>query len=203
MAAEVFPASVRSTAHGVSAAFGKLGALTATIAYNYIDTETKIWVVCWFGLAGAALTVFFVPDTTGLDLREQERYWSFVRDGRASQYHGIAINRQHLSSYEIYVLGRHKNYDPELDSQMRIEELRNEYQASLYSNEKDDNEYLDDLDPRVVSYFERRFGVKAGRSEKATSNSDSQGSSAAVQIRVGEDESRKNTDSLFREMNRA
>ena len=46
---------------------GKLGALTATIAYNYIDTETKIWVVCWFGLLGAVLTYVFVPDTTGLD----------------------------------------------------------------------------------------------------------------------------------------
>ena len=39
---------------------GKLGALAPTILYNYIDNQTKFWVVPWFGLAGALLTFFFV-----------------------------------------------------------------------------------------------------------------------------------------------
>lgn len=48
VAAEVFPASIRSTAHGFSAATGKLGALAPTILYNYIiDNQTKFWVVPW------------------------------------------------------------------------------------------------------------------------------------------------------------
>ncbi|KAK3067268.1 hypothetical protein LTS18_001221, partial [Coniosporium uncinatum] len=51
-AAEVFPTPVRATAHGFSAAVGKMGALLASVLYNYIDTQTKFYVVPWFGLAG-------------------------------------------------------------------------------------------------------------------------------------------------------
>lgn len=73
VAAECFPTPVRATAHGFSAAVGKSGALLASILYNYIDTQTKFYVVTWFGLAGVLLTFVFLPDTTGLDLKEQER----------------------------------------------------------------------------------------------------------------------------------
>ena len=69
VAGECFPTSVRATAHGHSAAFGKMGALLASVLYNYIDTQTKFYVVPWFGLAGMMLTFFFLPDTTGLDLK--------------------------------------------------------------------------------------------------------------------------------------
>jgi nitrate/nitrite transporter NarK len=60
LAAEVYPVNVRATAHGFSAAMGKLGALFPAILYNYIDDHTKFWVVCWFGLLGLVLTVVFV-----------------------------------------------------------------------------------------------------------------------------------------------
>lgn len=73
LAAEVYPTSVRATAHGVSAATGKLGALLPAVLYNYIDNRTKFWFVCWFGLVAFVLTLVFVPDTTGLDLREADR----------------------------------------------------------------------------------------------------------------------------------
>lgn len=198
LAAEVFPAPIRSTAHGVSAAVGKLGALTATIAYNYIDTETKIWVVCWFGLLGAALTILFVPDTTGLDLREQERFWGYIKDGRLSEYHGIAINKAHLSNWEIYVLGRHKNYNPQLDAEMRIDELRTDYQALLYSN---DSDVIPEeaFDPKVVAYFEKQ-GLKYQKREKSGSLTPSTVSPTATsQVEANNG----NTDSLVREMNRA
>lgn len=116
LAAEVYPASVRSTGHGISAAVGKLGALAPTILYNFITTsQQRFNVVCWFGLAGFVLTILFVPDTTGLDLREQERRWRYVVEGRASEYHGIAVHPRHLSFFETRVLGLHKNYDPALD----------------------------------------------------------------------------------------
>jgi sugar phosphate permease len=87
VAAEVFPTPIRATAHGFSAAVGKLGALTAAILYNYIDTQKKFYVVPWFGLVGAIITFLFLPDTTGLDLKEQERRWTYIRAGRAEDYH--------------------------------------------------------------------------------------------------------------------
>ena len=64
-AAEVYPSSVRSRAHGISAAVGKPGALTSTILFNYISDQTRFWVVCWAGLIGCVVTLLFVPDATG------------------------------------------------------------------------------------------------------------------------------------------
>jgi len=130
LAAEVYPVNVRATAHGFSAAMGKLGALFPAVLYNYIDDHTKFWVVCWFGLLGLVLTVVFIPDTTGLDMREQERYWECVRAGKAGDYHGIAVHRRHLSYWEIFVLKRHLAYDPELDRCAKLNELREEYVAA-------------------------------------------------------------------------
>src|SRR3954454_14738540 len=71
VAAEVFPTPVRASAHGFAACIGKSGALLASVLYNYIDTQTKFYVVVWFGLVGLVLTTVFLPDTTGLDLKEQ------------------------------------------------------------------------------------------------------------------------------------
>lgn len=132
LAAEVYPASIRATAHGVSAATGKLGALLPAVLYNYIDNRTKFWFVCWFGLAAWALTIVFVPDTTGLDLREQERYWAMVMAGKEKEYHGVAVNPRHLSLWERVVLKRHLAYDPELDRAAKLRELQ-----SLYESTKD------------------------------------------------------------------
>jgi len=123
LAGEVYPTSIRATAHGLSAAVGKLGALVPTILYNYIDNHTKFWVVTWFGLAGWVLTMVFVPDTTGLDLQEQERYWRFVREGCEQDYHGVAVHPRHLSLWERIMLRRHRRYNPELDRQQRLEEI--------------------------------------------------------------------------------
>lgn len=62
LAAEVYPTPIRTTAHEVSVAVGKLGALAAIVLYNYIGSKTKFWVVSWFGLLGFCLTIFFIPD---------------------------------------------------------------------------------------------------------------------------------------------
>lgn len=45
VATEVYPTPIRATAHGFSATCGKLGALTAVVVYNYIDTQKKFYVV--------------------------------------------------------------------------------------------------------------------------------------------------------------
>ncbi|GHJ89027.1 hypothetical protein NliqN6_5429 [Naganishia liquefaciens] len=137
IAAEVFPISVRATAHGFSAAMGKLGALAPAVLYNYIDDHTKFWVVCWFGLIGLILSWVFLADTTGLDLREQERYWTYVRQGRASEYCGIAVHPRHLSIWEKVVLKRHLAYDPDLDRMMKLSELRHEYLAHVNAEPED------------------------------------------------------------------
>lgn len=161
VAAEVFPTPIRATAHGVAAAVGKLGALMATIIFNYVDIHTKFYVVTWFGLAGALITYLFLPDTTGLDLKEQERRWTFIRAGREHEYHGVAINPKHLSLYENWK-GISKNYDPELDYSQRIEELRNEWEESMArraqlekDHREDDDLDLEDWDSDMSSYFHR------------------------------------------------
>ena len=129
-AAEVYPTAVRATCHGFSAAFGKLGALTAAVLYNYIDTQTKFYVVPWFGLAGVFLTVVFMPDTTGLDLKEQERRWAFIRVGKEKEYHGVAVHPKHLSLWERF-RGVGKAYDAELDYKQKVEEMRAEWELMM------------------------------------------------------------------------
>ncbi|KIX01435.1 uncharacterized protein Z518_09161 [Rhinocladiella mackenziei CBS 650.93] len=157
-AAEVYPVAVRATAHGFSAAVGKLGALTASVLYSYIDTQTKFYVVPWFGLAGLFLNVLFMPDTTGLDLKEQERRWAYIRAGREQDYHGIAIHPKHLSLWER-LRGVNKYYDPELDFKQRIEEMRGEWELRMQHkvDEKGEaaEEFEDDLHSEVSSYFKR------------------------------------------------
>jgi MFS family permease len=166
VAAEVYPTPIRATAHGFSAAVGKLGALTAAILYNYITTQQIFKVVPWFGLAGAILTFLFLPDTTGLDLKEQERRWSYIRAGREDDYHGIAIHPKHLSLWERF-RGVGKHYDPDLDYKLKIEELRGDWEAlqAQKANEKAEgfDEDDDDFSEEVHSYFHRTRGNTPSR----------------------------------------
>lgn len=152
-AAEVYPTPVRATAHGFSAAVGKLGALTAAVLYNYIDIQTKFYVVPWFGLGGVVLTVLFLPDTTGLDLKEQERRWAYLRAGREEDYHGVAIHPKHLSLWER-LRGVGKHYDADLDYKQKIEEMRGEWESSIArrTEEKGGSLDADDFDDEGSSY---------------------------------------------------
>lgn len=163
VAAEIFPTPVRATAHGLSAACGKLGALFAAILYNYITTPQKFHIVPWFGLGGMIITYLFLPDTTGLDLKEQERRWQFIRAGREQDYHGPAVHPKHLSVYERF-RGVGKYYNAELDYKQKVEEYRAEWEAAMTNkhSEKeghdldlpvDTDESL--LEGHVHSYFER------------------------------------------------
>ena len=130
VAAEVFPTPIRATAHGFSAAWGKCGALLAAVLYNYIDTQTKFYVVPWFGLLGMLLTLIFLPDTTGLDLKEQERRWQCIRDGREEDYHGVAVHPKHLSWWERW-RGVGKHYNADLDYAQKIEEMRHDWEEDM------------------------------------------------------------------------
>lgn len=161
VAAEVYPTPIRATAHGLSAAAGKLGALLASVLYNYIDTQTKFYVVPWFGLGGMVLTLLFLPDTTGLDLKEQERRWNCIRDGRADDYHGPAIHSKHLSLWER-LRGVGKNYDAQLDYKQKVEEYRAEWEEAMArkADEKDRQDFEPDTDDTLLAghvhtYFHR------------------------------------------------
>ena len=163
VAAEVYPTPIRATAHGFSAAVGKCGALTAAVLYNYIGTQTKFYVVPWFGLAGMLLTFFFLPDTTGLDLKEQERRWQYIRAGREEDYHGVAVHPKHLSLWER-IRGVGKYYDPDADYRQKIEEMRHDWEASQARRAEEKGLHEDDDDTAhddslwssdVSTYFER------------------------------------------------
>ncbi|KAL4402746.1 transmembrane transporter [Malassezia pachydermatis] len=156
VAAEIFPASIRATCHGFSAAWGKLGALVPTIIYNYIDNQTKFYVVTWFGLAGIIVTFVFLPDTTGLDLREQERYWEYVMSGRPEDYHGVAVHPRHLSLWERLVLKRHLAYNPQLDAQQKTEEFHQVYNSTMAIESHADH----DLTMEQRDFLESEFGNK-------------------------------------------
>lgn len=129
--------------------------------YNYVASgRTKFYIVFPFGLVAFALTFFFLPDTTGLDLREQERYWRCVVAGKASDYHGIAIHPRHLSWYEHHVLKRSRYYDPELDRAAKVDELRILYESYLISQAEEESGSGSSSDPEhshvtsaVASYF--------------------------------------------------
>eukprot|EP00122_Pirum_gemmata_P019700 Pgem_evm1s18435 len=72
--AEVFPTALRSVCHGISAFFGKAGALLATIIFGYLNTQ-EIFIICAVVSAlSVVFTFFFLPDVTGLDLIENDRY---------------------------------------------------------------------------------------------------------------------------------
>ncbi|KAH8735449.1 major facilitator superfamily domain-containing protein [Ilyonectria robusta] len=173
VAAEVFPTPVRATAHGFAACIGKSGALLASVLYNYIDTQTKFYVVPWFGLAGMLLTWLFLPDTTGLDLKEQERRWSYIRANKADEYHGVAVNPAHLSVWEN-LRGLGKTYNPEMDWKTKIEDMRKEWesvQATMGPKETeaampDDGEFS----PEIHDFFKRSSPKTRNRDESVMVN---------------------------------
>jgi len=160
VAAEVYPTPIRASAHGFSAACGKLGALVAAILYNYIDVPTRFLVVPWFGLAGAFITWMWLPDTTGLDLKEQERRWAFIRAGREKEYHGVAVHPKHLSLWEN-LFGIGKQYNAEEDYKQRVEEMRADWETAMAcrnvekENAMDEDGFEDDWSDEVSAFFTR------------------------------------------------
>jgi len=70
---EAFPASIRATCHGISAASGKLGAIIGVGLFPYLHDSLGIAPV-FFMCAGIAVlgiifTLLFVPETRGVALR--------------------------------------------------------------------------------------------------------------------------------------
>ena len=107
------------------------------------------------------VTWLFLPDTTGLDLKEQERRWTYIRAGRDHEYHGIAVHPSHLSVWERF-RGVGKHYDPDLDYKQKIEEMRGEWEDSqrrIYDEKKDAGvEFDDQWSDDVSSFFKKTKG---------------------------------------------
>ena len=117
VAGEIFPTAVRTTNHGIAATVGKLGAIISTIWIIAITNQKHVFLVsAMWAIGGMAVTWFMLPETTGLDLKElDDMHRAFMSDTPES-YTGEAINPKHLSPFEMFFFGWHRNYkrDPTL-----------------------------------------------------------------------------------------
>lgn len=71
--AEVYPSRVRSFAHGLSAAVGKLGAILSALLFNYlagpkvIGLANVLWIFFACNILGSIITWFLIPETKDRD----------------------------------------------------------------------------------------------------------------------------------------
>mmetsp|Transcript_8260 Transcript_8260/g.16480 ORF Transcript_8260/g.16480 Transcript_8260/m.16480 type:complete len:642 (-) Transcript_8260:64-1989(-) len=111
--AELFPTDVRSQAHGVAAAVGKLGALFGALLLTYGNqgntlTIKSIFLFCAAcGFVGLVVTELFTPDVSSMDMSHTDDRWDLILLGRAEDYHGEAVKPEHLSYYER-MIGVHR-----------------------------------------------------------------------------------------------
>lgn len=75
--AEVFPTRVRATAHGFSAACGKVGAIISSLGFARLTTSIGqsgvFWIFFGVSVAGIVATWLFIPETKGYDADEVDR----------------------------------------------------------------------------------------------------------------------------------
>jgi len=99
--AEIFPTEMRTTAHGICAASGKVGALIAAIVFNYMDNDLDLFLLSGYASFVACLVTFCtIPETLGLDLYEIDKKWRMILEGRKADYKGDANHPKFLSYYE-------------------------------------------------------------------------------------------------------
>lgn len=72
--AEIFPASVRSSAHGLAASLGKIGAFVGAFVFPYLLGSVHIAGAMGFAaivsVLGLLLTIFTLPEPNGRSLEE-------------------------------------------------------------------------------------------------------------------------------------
>ena len=110
LSAELVPTEVRSACHGFSAAVGKAGALVAGVVFALVSDRTKFTISALRGLVGVLITYTFIADVTGLDLRDGDKRWLAILDGKHASYTGEAVNPKYLSLVER-LLGYGKRYN--------------------------------------------------------------------------------------------
>lgn len=98
--AEIFPTEMRTMCHGISASAGKLGALIASILFNFISEKQLFLFSGYASFIACCITFMTIPESTSLDLYEIDKQWRMILDGRKFDYEGPATNPKHLSFYE-------------------------------------------------------------------------------------------------------
>lgn len=72
---EVYPAEVRATAHGISAACGKLGAAFGAFFFPYMSSISDCMLACSVVAAlGLLCTYYFIPRYNAADLEDENGY---------------------------------------------------------------------------------------------------------------------------------
>jgi PHS family inorganic phosphate transporter-like MFS transporter len=75
--AEVFPTSVRTTSHGISATVGKIGAAVGTFSFPLLQSKFGLpgpmWIAGASCIVGLGVTWALLPEPNGLDLEEASR----------------------------------------------------------------------------------------------------------------------------------
>lgn len=114
--AEIFPTEVRSVCHGIAAASGKLGALAATVLFNHVSNDLDMFLLSGYAsFVAAVITFWFIPETVGLDLFENDRQWQRLLLWSSGRHNADNNNYYHfqgdpafLSVYERHQLSRQK-----------------------------------------------------------------------------------------------
>lgn len=96
--AEVFPTSMRPLCHGISASAGKLGALVASIMFNFVGERELFLLSGYASFAASLITFLTIPETTTLDLYEIDKQWRSILNDET--YEGAATDPKYLSFYE-------------------------------------------------------------------------------------------------------
>lgn len=77
---------MRTTAHGASAGVAKLGALWASVWFNYLASRERFWLSASLNLVGILLTLLFTPEPLRVPLLELDRRYAYHTAGKV--YHG-------------------------------------------------------------------------------------------------------------------
>jgi MFS family permease len=81
MPAEIFPAKVRTTSHGISATVGKIGAAAGTFTFPLLQARFGLpgpmWIAGLASIIGLGLTLVLLPEPKGLALEEASRDTAF------------------------------------------------------------------------------------------------------------------------------
>jgi MFS family permease len=87
--AEIFPASVRTTSHGISATVGKVGAAVGTFSFPLLQARFGLpgpmWIAGISCVIGLGLTWALLPEPKGLELEEASRDRAFSDGGSPSR----------------------------------------------------------------------------------------------------------------------
>jgi len=95
---EIFPTQVRTMCHGIAAASGKLGALVAAIYFNYSDHTL---IICGYSCLFAFIISYIsIPETSNLNLFENDIKWHMIMKGKKDEYDGPANYPENCSYYE-------------------------------------------------------------------------------------------------------